>query len=345
MEVDTSSKTAPRSSKREDGLSYKFQRLRERLRNAVSSGELKGKLPGERSLARRFHVNAKTLSKALTDLAAEGLLDRSIGRGTYVKEQTPGSNNPKTGRWLVLCEESRAASPVLRYFLEAHPDAVVVHDCDSVRPSFLKSFGGVIDLGVNTSESFLRSLIVRNIPVVAVNREPNLYSVHHVGPDRAIGAFALARDLILGGHKQLAVIESRPRSVVGRAVKQAVNRYAPEAMVQVIAPDKAVEAVRAGATAIICDATNCARGVRAALEADGIRIPQDVSLATIGCCDDAYPCSGQYVDSKLVVQSISDLMGGGNQNHRPAMIWLVPQWVDRGTTHDLPSFATDGEAA
>src|SRR6476661_4519213 len=94
--------SVPRTRRKLDGLSYKFQRLRERLRHAVASGELQGKLPGERTLARRFHVNAKTLSKALTDLAAEGLLDRSIGRGTYVKEQTPGSNNPKTGRWLVL---------------------------------------------------------------------------------------------------------------------------------------------------------------------------------------------------------------------------------------------------
>src|SRR4051794_3317321 len=66
-------------------LSYKFQRLRERLRAAVSSGELSGKLPGERQLAKKFHVNAKTLSKALTDLAAEGLLERNIGRGTFVK--------------------------------------------------------------------------------------------------------------------------------------------------------------------------------------------------------------------------------------------------------------------
>src|SRR5471032_1268295 len=69
----------------QSGMSYKFQRLREKLRAAVASGELSGKLPGERALARRFHVNAKTLSKALTDLAAEGLLHRSIGRGTFVK--------------------------------------------------------------------------------------------------------------------------------------------------------------------------------------------------------------------------------------------------------------------
>src|ERR1700677_4179927 len=73
------------------GMSYKFQRLREKIRTAISSGELSGKLPGERLLARRFHVNAKTLSKALTDLAAEGILDRSIGRGTYIKGRAPAA--------------------------------------------------------------------------------------------------------------------------------------------------------------------------------------------------------------------------------------------------------------
>src|SRR6266581_2271307 len=92
---------------REPVLSYKFQRLRERLRSAVASGELTGKLPGERSLARRFHVNAKTLSKALTDLAAEGLLHRSIGRGTYVRGMDAGEG-ARGDHWLILCEEGDA---------------------------------------------------------------------------------------------------------------------------------------------------------------------------------------------------------------------------------------------
>ena len=66
-------------AERSQRLSYKFQRLRERLREAIETGVLSGKLPGERVLARQFRVNAKTLSKALTDLAAEGLLERTIG--------------------------------------------------------------------------------------------------------------------------------------------------------------------------------------------------------------------------------------------------------------------------
>src|SRR5687767_9004469 len=142
-------------------MSYKFQRLREKLRIAVASGELTGKLPGERALAKRFHVNAKTLSKALTDLAAEGLLDRSIGRGTYVKGATPAPAAP--ARWLVLCdgthspaeagESARRRSDVtasdgalclvdqLRRF---NPDLHVsggVGGVSAMRPSFLNGFG------------------------------------------------------------------------------------------------------------------------------------------------------------------------------------------------------------
>src|SRR5271170_7035729 len=85
----------------DSSLSYKFQRLRERIRQSLASGELSGKLPGERELARRFHVNAKTLSKALTDLAAEGVLHRSVGRGTFVKG-SEDQNSAVTGPWLIL---------------------------------------------------------------------------------------------------------------------------------------------------------------------------------------------------------------------------------------------------
>ncbi|MFQ5501815.1 MAG: GntR family transcriptional regulator [Phycisphaerae bacterium] len=65
-------------------LSYKFQRLRERIRTAIETGELQDRLPGERELARRFNVNAKTVNKALRDLSREGLLVRHIGLGTFV---------------------------------------------------------------------------------------------------------------------------------------------------------------------------------------------------------------------------------------------------------------------
>src|SRR3954469_5784715 len=107
-------------------LSYKFQRLREQLRAAVASGEWSGKLPGERDLARRFNVNAKTLSKALTDLAAEGLLERSIGRGTYVKGSVPADEAGE--KWLLVCDADQAQHPVLQALLRMNAGAQVAHD-------------------------------------------------------------------------------------------------------------------------------------------------------------------------------------------------------------------------
>jgi hypothetical protein len=348
--LEPTSSDAPARTRQtaKDGLSYKFQRLRERLRSAVASGELSGKLPGERTLARRFHVNAKTLSKALTDLAAEGLLDRSIGRGTYVKSSSApvGADPAKAaGRWLIVSDAHRAASPLLDHFRQASPDAAVITEITSLRPSFLRQFSAVIDFAVDTPESFLRDLIVRNIPVVAVNREPNLYSINTVATDRALGANHLTRDLILGGHSHVAVVEAMPRSVVGRAVKQAALRYGPEALVRISRVDEVLAATQAGATAIICDSVGCAGEVRSRLEASGMNIPQDVSLCTIGCSNGSYPCSGQFVDCGVTAQAVAEVIGGTGNSQRPTTIWLAPRWVDCGTTGKAPGLDSEGEAA
>src|SRR5277367_6702292 len=112
------------------GMSYKFQRLRERIRQAVASGELTGKLPGERELARRFQVNAKTLSKALTDLAAEGLLTRSIGRGTFVKGAD--AEPALTGPWLLVCDADQLQSPLAKALNVYNPAIQTIHDVTSL---------------------------------------------------------------------------------------------------------------------------------------------------------------------------------------------------------------------
>ncbi len=75
------------------GLTYKFQRLREQIRNAILSGEYESRLPGERVLGRRYDANPKTVNKALCDLSREGLVIRRVGRGTFVA----GADNEARG--------------------------------------------------------------------------------------------------------------------------------------------------------------------------------------------------------------------------------------------------------
>ena len=61
-----------------------------------------------------------------------------------------------------------------------NPELEVNVGTADLRPSFLNQFDAVIDIATHTPDSFLRDLVVRNMPVVAVNREPKMYSMHSV---------------------------------------------------------------------------------------------------------------------------------------------------------------------
>jgi DNA-binding LacI/PurR family transcriptional regulator len=214
----------------------------------------------------------------------------------------------------------------------------MVHEVTALRPSFLKQFDAVIDAGRDTPEAFLRDLLIRNVPVVALNREPGTYSVHTIGTDRALGAAALARDLALAGHHAFAVVRWLPRSIVPATFEQAALRYCPEATVKVIAPEDVLAAVEGskGVTAVVCDSVDCARMVRSAIEEAKVRLPDELSLAAVGCCDENHPCSGQFVDSRVAVAELAELLKAGGCGPRPATLWLAPRWVDKGTTGPLP---------
>ncbi len=312
-------------------LSYKFQRLREKLRAAIASGELSGRLPGERQLAKRFHVNAKTLSKALTDLAAEGLLDRSIGRGTFVKGSAASSNNSASDRWLVICDPDQISSAIIEHLRRFHENIQVVTDTTTLRPSVLNPIKAVIDLSSQTSDALLRDLIVRNISVVLVGREPTTYSVNAVLVDRALGAACLARDMMLSGHRRFLAVERRGQTAVVESIRRTAQRYAPESTVDsVYAQDVAAVIEQSGATAIICDTRRSAAQIREALDRRGIEVPGRVSLAAIGSGWGDYPCSGYFLHSQQKADTIVQLIRDTNLK-RPTTIWLTGAYVDGGT--------------
>lgn len=324
-------------------MSYKFQRLREKLRLAVTSGELTGKLPGERALAKRFHVNAKTLSKALTDLAAEGLLDRSIGRGTYVKGSAPAASAP--ARWLVLCDQANdpAIACLIDQLRRAHAEIHLATSASvaGMRPSFLNGFGAVVDLAAETPDSFLRDLVVRNMPVVAVNREPKTYSTHAVLVDLVLGAQRVARDLLCAGHRRLAAVEPAGSTSISQTLRQFASRYRAggEAVVETFSPAE-MEAgsgvaalAEGGFTAVVCDSVSTANRVRGALGQFGVDVPGQLSLVSVGClCGGkmACPCSGYFVDCEPLADAVIKLLGDGPPA-RPTTLWLVGDFLDRGT--------------
>jgi len=105
-------RTSAAEPKPAPGASYKFQRTRERLREAVMRGEFATRLPGERVLARQFGVNAKTINKAISDLCAEGLLQRHIGQGTFLADRPDTPRGHGTFVCLTLPASDAAGSPL-----------------------------------------------------------------------------------------------------------------------------------------------------------------------------------------------------------------------------------------
>lgn len=70
-----------------------WQQMADGLRADIVSGELTGRLLGEQDLALRFGVSRDTVRRALAVLRAEGLVQPSKGRGTFVTRREP----PKPG--------------------------------------------------------------------------------------------------------------------------------------------------------------------------------------------------------------------------------------------------------
>jgi hypothetical protein len=335
--------SAPTAHVRQMGMSYKFQRLRERLRASIASGEFAGKLPGERALAARFDVNAKTLSKALTDLAAEGLLDRSIGRGTYVKGTLPAA--PVQQRWLVLCDAREDHGPLAQALRGLNPTLhAATHSVGEMRPSFLNPFEAVIDIASDTPESFLRDMVVRGKTVVTVDRELGTYSMNAVLIDVAVGVARLGRDLILAGHRRLAAVEPRGSSTVVQALTQAAARYAADAIVDACTPTEITTLVAHGATGIVCGSTAAAEQVRGQLAQAGIAVPDQVSLTAVGCWDGlaaAAPCSGYFCTSRQLAVAVAELLKA--PAGRPAALWLAGAFHERGTLRPTSTSASQLE--
>jgi DNA-binding transcriptional regulator YhcF (GntR family) len=329
-----------RSSARGAKLSYKFQRLRERLRSAIASGELAGKLPGERQLARRFRANAKTLSKALTDLAAEGLLERSIGRGTFVKGSIPQS--AAQDRWLLVCSPDELETPTIHHLLRENPHIQVATDTSTMRPSFLNPFKAVIVFKHAAPDEFLRDLVVRNMTVVLVGAVPTTYSTHAVVVDRPLGATQLAREMLAAGHRRFFVIHHSDERQMFDAVRQTAMRFDPGASVDGGNATDVLSAVEAGATAIICDSRKDSIAVKQRLERAGIDIPGRVSLGAVGCRNADIVCSGYYVQPVDKANAIVQLLRGP-QSHRPTTLWLTGSYIDNKTiapAGDLASTVT-----
>lgn len=214
-------------------LSYKFQRLREQIRNAIVSGDLTGQLPGERELGKRFNANAKTINKALCDLATEGLVRRFIGRGTFVLQTAGPATAEQSGRIVhCLTPAARVDSGVdwnslLNTALREQGDRVEAVPCQRssdgvlvVDPARFRSLSQIDALVLPTAaplarplndrpgEALLFALARRQIPTILLGATAEGLRTHFVVPDYNVAAFEVTEYLFQIGCTDVVAVSS-----------------------------------------------------------------------------------------------------------------------------------------
>lgn len=70
----------------------------------ASRAQSDSKLPNDKELARRFNVALMTMSRALNELAARGILERRVGAGTFVRS-LDGKKSMISRRVAIVCHE------------------------------------------------------------------------------------------------------------------------------------------------------------------------------------------------------------------------------------------------
>jgi DNA-binding FadR family transcriptional regulator len=82
-----------------NGQSARLQTVTEELRSQIASGGWPAgrQVPPERALAEQFGLARNTLRRVLKLLEDEGLLERHVGRGTFVRSPSDGKGNGSNG--------------------------------------------------------------------------------------------------------------------------------------------------------------------------------------------------------------------------------------------------------
>jgi len=288
------------------------------IRGAILEGHYR---PGERIEPEREFIRASKLSyhtvaRAFRDLAAEGLVVRKVGSGTFVSEALPaGDTSLKTIGVVYHCHDESFMSifggiqdecrvrghvplPIFVASDESGEDRVL----HAVREYELGGMVAIPDLKVRGHRELIR-LIIQRMPVVLMDSYLPETPCDAVTVDNEEAAYQLTRHLVELGHRQIVffaeeivyphvtTVRDRVRGM-GRALEQEgadmgqrrviqyPDRDPPEneALMCRIVLDLLDRPEARRPTAIMCDNDIIAAVVVRVLRKCGRRVPLDISV-------------------------------------------------------------------
>ncbi|MHC4716230.1 MAG: GntR family transcriptional regulator [Planctomycetota bacterium] len=304
-----------------DSTVPRYLQVKTLLKREILKGNLAGKIPSERTMARQFEVSYLTVRRAIGELVEEGLLYREHGRGTFVPEvgtisrktQSIGFVFPEGRLGIAHPFFARVFSGLERecrknnytFFLTTDPGDLLPMEISPRLRSPIRRIDGIISAQLEDPENSRIFEASRYVPVVLLDEVAEGADVPCVVIDNVGGAREAVGHLLSLGHRRIGHIAGHLHRVGGQerlaGYLEALAEVGIERDDSIIAEgrfgfDHSLEAAEAllsapkPPTAIFCaDDISAIAAMRAAYER-GMRVPEDLSLVGFNDLGEAQRC-------------------------------------------------------
>jgi DNA-binding LacI/PurR family transcriptional regulator len=201
-----------------------YKNLYEQLKQDILSGVYKAgeQIPSELDLASAFGVSRITSKKALEMLASEGLVERYVGRGTFVKSRTAPPTKRSSSKkviGLVMVDMTDHYGTEIISSIEgsaAGKCIIIVRFTNGIPEKEDDAIKELIEFGVDGLIVFpakseylndrILQLVITQFPIVVVDRSINGLNMVSVSTDNA-GAVQTGLELLTElGHEHIAIL-------------------------------------------------------------------------------------------------------------------------------------------
>lgn len=282
----------------------KYLTVKQTILNQIQNGELKpdDKLPSEEEYIETFGVSGITIRKALSELAAEGYISRIKRKGTFVNAPSTTEDSSHLIALILSAEDyydnsymkiikgaQRTASEYNYSLVIEWSSSNLQQEEVAIHRMLDRNVDGFLIYPFNPSKSepLYHQLEEKNIPYVLVDS----YNIHHPcyfsGCDNYVGGVLATKKLLdlrhtkikfAGYHFFLQSEKERYDGFCG-AMREAGLEVTKDNLMLDIDYEQLKELIlHRDVTAIFCCNDKLALKVINALTAQGIKIPQDVSI-------------------------------------------------------------------
>ena len=346
----------------DDCLEYEplYEKLRKKLLEQIETEHLTS-LPNEKELMTRYHVSRNTLRRAILELTKAKILCPVQGIGTLVK---PVSDLKADSLILLIYDVSMPVYQqeifhelLFRLGQSRLRTSVLMIDKENVDAAILKSHlkecdAVIIDMACSFSPVIREQVARCGKKRICLRWDATRFQFPSVETDLTEGVYLLTKHLLALGHRKFLLLinadDMRRMSGFLRALEEAgldssAYRIIPRDRKKVdrtrrfdMEQARKMLAVRTNETAILCNNDCLALCVEELLLADGVRIPEDVSVVGFDNIADSadFPvplttCSGKM--EELIREAIAYLFS----NRKPNEMFykkIMPELVIRQST-------------